>query len=284
MDDIKTPVNAAGAILQQKLAEAKSKSSNPQQLRQAAEDFESLFVYYMLRTMRKTIPKSGLLGNGMGGDLWESMFDQQLATEVARGTSLGIAEMLIQQLGNTDVAKSGQEPELQPLPAVKPFRQGPTVPYSEVLKRLQTRASDISHLEKRLAPFEDHIRQAARQHGVNPQLIKAVILAESSGNPQAVSPKGAKGLMQLMDSTAAQMGVHNPLDPAQNILGGTRYLARLLDQFDGNLELALAAYNAGPTAVKKHGGIPPYPETRRYVQKIQQYLRLLSATTVAAQL
>ena len=90
--------------------------------------------------------------------------------------------------------------------------------------------------------------------------------------------------MQLMDSTAAQMGVHNPLDPAQNILGGTRYLARLLDQFDGNLELALAAYNAGPTAVKKHGGIPPYPETQRYVQKIQKYLRLLSATTVAAQL
>ena len=284
MDDIKTPVNAAGAILQQKLAEAKSKSSNPQQLRQAAEDFESLFVYYMLRTMRKTIPKSGLLGNGMGGDLWESMFDQQLATEVARGTSLGIAEMLIQQLGNTDAANSGQEPELQPLPAVKPFRRGSIVPYSEVLKRLQSRAADISHLEKRLAPFEDHIRQAARQHGVNPHLIKAVILAESSGNPQAVSPKGAKGLMQLMDSTAAQMGVRNPLDPAQNILGGTRYLARLLDQFNGNLELALAAYNAGPTAVKKHGGIPPYPETRRYVQKIQQYLRLLSATTIAAQL
>ena len=95
-----------------------------------------------------------------------------------------------------------------------------------------------------------------------------MILQESGGRADAISPKGAKGLMQLMDSTARDLGVDDPLDPEENIRGGARFLRRLLDQWDGDLELALASYNAGSTAVVHHGGVPPYPETRSYVQNV----------------
>lgn len=113
------------------------------------------------------------------------------------------------------------------------------------------------------------IDQAAAQHHIDSTLIEAVIAAESSGNPQAVSSTGARGLMQLMPRTAQELQVQNPFDPAQNIEAGTRYLKRMIDRFD-DLSLALAAYNAGPGAVAAHGGIPPFPETQRYVERILQ--------------
>ncbi len=123
-----------------------------------------------------------------------------------------------------------------------------------------------STLETRLhATVADH----AARHALNPDLIRAVIRAESAWNPRAVSPKGAMGLMQLMPATAAAYGVVDPFDPAENIRAGVAYLRRLLDRFDGKTELALAAYNAGPEAVEKYGRtIPPYRETRSYVRKI----------------
>lgn len=127
-----------------------------------------------------------------------------------------------------------------------------------------------------LTAFEDSINQAARRHRVHPALIRAVIHVESGFQPTAVSPKGAKGLMQLMPSTAKIMGVTNILSPYQNIDGGTRWLANMYKKFKGNLKYALAAYNAGPGAVEQHRGIPPYEETRRYVTKVlrlnQEYL------------
>ncbi len=106
------------------------------------------------------------------------------------------------------------------------------------------------------------IRQAARRHGVSADLIRAVVAVESGFDPRAVSPKGARGLMQLMPATAAELNVDNVYDPAQNLDGGTRHLRGLLDRFDGDVRLALAAYNAGSEAVRRLGGVPPYPETR----------------------
>jgi Transglycosylase SLT domain len=112
------------------------------------------------------------------------------------------------------------------------------------------------------------VREAAERHDLDPALVKAVISTESSWNPYAVSPKGAMGLMQLVPATAERFGVGNPYDPAQNVEGGTAYLKSLLDRYHGDLKKSLAAYNAGPGAVDESGGVPWYPETRRYVQKV----------------
>jgi len=122
--------------------------------------------------------------------------------------------------------------------------------------------------------YQDLIRHYASSYRLEPALVKAVIKAESNYNPQAISNKGARGLMQLIPETARQMRVNDPFDPSQNIRGRSNYLRLMLDQFNGNIDLALAAYNAGPNAVQRHGGIPPFEETRTYVQRVRRYLDL----------
>ena len=122
---------------------------------------------------------------------------------------------------------------------------------------------------RRSQPFESLIAEYAAAHDVRPDLVRAVIQAESAFNPFARSIKGAMGLMQLMPATATELGVTNPYDPAENIRGGVTYLKSLLRQYSNNEELALAAYNAGPAAVKKYGAVPPYRETRDYIARIK---------------
>jgi soluble lytic murein transglycosylase-like protein len=119
--------------------------------------------------------------------------------------------------------------------------------------------------------FHNMAEEKARRHNIDPQLVKAVIKAESNWNPNAVSPKGAQGLMQLMPSTASIMGVSNPFNPEDNIDGGIRYLKYLLQKFNGNLTLALAAYNAGPKLVERIKSVPPIPETVMYVKRVINY-------------
>ena len=116
--------------------------------------------------------------------------------------------------------------------------------------------------------FDIAIKRASVQHGVSAALVKAIIAAESGFDPDAMSDKGARGLMQLMPDTARELGVDDALDPWQNIDGGTRYLGEMIERFPGELSLAVAAYNAGPEAVKKHRGVPPYEETRSYVERV----------------
>lgn len=138
---------------------------------------------------------------------------------------------------------------------------------------------EINSASKKVTPdgpmvysYRELIRQHARSYGLEEALVKAVIKAESNYNPVSTSNKGALGLMQLIPETAELMKVNDPFDPSQNIRGGSGYLRMMLDLFDGNLDLALAAYNAGPNAVQRYGGIPPYEETRTYVQRVRRYL------------
>jgi soluble lytic murein transglycosylase-like protein len=125
--------------------------------------------------------------------------------------------------------------------------------------------------EKRSDAPPDEIDRAALLYKIPAELVRAVIWAESGGDAGAVSHRGAIGLMQLMPHTAGEMYVQDPVDPAQNILGGTRYLRWLANQFNGDMILTLAAYNAGPDAVRKFGGVPPFEETRQYVRKVMNY-------------
>jgi len=138
---------------------------------------------------------------------------------------------------------------------------------------------DAVHLSDRpgqgfeLLISEDLVVDAARRHGVAPLLVRAVIRVESAGDPRAVSRKGAAGLMQLMPATATRYGVANRFDPAQNVEAGTRHLRELLDFFNQDLVLALAAYNAGEDAVLRYGRtVPPYAETRRYVARVRAWM------------
>jgi len=134
---------------------------------------------------------------------------------------------------------------------------------------LVSRSRRVSlYVPRNYAVFKKIISEAATRHGLDPDLIRAIIQIESGWIPDARSSKGAIGLMQLMPETSLNLAVSNPFDPEANIRGGTRYLSQLLERFRGNLVLTLAAYNAGPKKVEKYGGIPPYPETMRYVRDV----------------
>jgi hypothetical protein len=128
--------------------------------------------------------------------------------------------------------------------------------------------SDSKQRSVNQLPYADIIAAASRQHGVDSALIAGVIESESNFDPTAVSRAGAKGLMQLMDATARGLGVSDPMDPTQNIMGGARLLRQLLDRYGGDVSLALAAYNAGPGAVSQYNGVPPYAETQRYIPRV----------------
>ena len=122
--------------------------------------------------------------------------------------------------------------------------------------------------------YDDVISEAAKRNGLSSSLLKALIHVESYFNPRAVSKKGAMGLMQIMPENLQLLNINDPFDPWQNIMGGAAYLRALLERFSGQLPLALAAYNAGPTAVEKYNDIPPFPETQNYVQKVMRFFHL----------
>jgi len=230
--------------------------------RKACQEFESIFINKMLSSMRAAFEAEKGEEKDFGGDIFKSMMDEQLAVALARAGGIGLARLLGRSLGI--------EPELAPA-ASGPPRDFPV------------EAGIMAYERGRVGPglkaYEPAIKAAASDSGVSENLIKAVILQESGGDARAVSGKGAKGLMQLMDATAKELGVKNSFNPAENIRGGARYLAGLIKEFKGDLEMALASYNAGMGTVKKFGGIPPYKETQNYVKKVMARLDKLNTAS-----
>ncbi len=224
--------------------------SENKKLKRACQDFESIFLSHLFKTMRaSTEEEEGLLGKGMGGDLFQDMFDGEVAKKISYGRGMGLADILYRNMQRF-------------VPSIDMDVPSSTLPLDTAGRQ------EHQSMFERIQRYQGHISQASEEFGVDEALVYAVISRESSGRPETVSSAGAKGLMQLMDGTARELGVRDSMNPEQNIMGGTRYLKEMLDRFDGNLERALAAYNAGPGAVDRYNGVPPYRETINYVDRV----------------
>ena len=175
------------------------------------------------------------------------------------GTRLGELQTMVAQMNAPAT----------PAPAAAPAATAPASSFAGALAAAQTSPSAVPVSGTgATSAFDAQINAAAASNGIDPALLKGLVSQESGFNPNARSGAGAVGLTQLMPGTAAGLGVTNPLDPAQSLQGGAKYLREQLDRFGGDEKLALAAYNAGPGAVQKYGGVPPYAETQNYVTSV----------------
>ncbi|HTX18020.1 MAG TPA: transglycosylase SLT domain-containing protein [Bacteroidota bacterium] len=251
------PVSPTIAPSAKAAAHGVTDAASKARLQKAVKQFESLFVEYMLKSMRSTVPKSDMDKDDYGGDMMEGMFDMELSKHISANSNLGIGEMLYRKLTGEDLPKSTPHEDYTLPPAAVSGGHAPS-----------------ASVQQRVAGYNDSIQAAAQKFGVDSNLIKAVMASESGGMQYAESSKKAKGLMQLIDSTATDMGVQNVWNPEQNIFGGTKYLKQLLDKFQGSLPLAVASYNAGPAVVEKHGGVPAIKETKEYVNRVLNYLQV----------
>ncbi|HEX3019170.1 MAG TPA: transglycosylase SLT domain-containing protein [Chitinispirillaceae bacterium] len=235
---------------------------SPEQLKKVAQDFESLFSSMMLRAMRKTVGENPLIPMGMGEKIYTEMLDDEYAKMLSTRSSLGLSDLVFKELMRSQNDQYSLD-QLKNLGTRDfPMIDRSFTPTANPLKN--DFYSGISRTKK----WDSIISQKAEKYGVDKDLVCAVIAQESGGNPYAISRAGAKGLMQLMDQTASELGISHPFNPSENIEGGVKYLREMLDQFGGDEKLALASYNAGPAAVKKYKGIPPYPETVGYVDSV----------------
>lgn len=252
-------------------------------LKKACREFEAIFISYILKSMRKATQKSDLFGGGFGSDIYQQIFDEKLAGTMSESGQLNIGDLLYSRYA--PLIANQQEPTREPatriVPRPEPQRIHPQadatkafIPAPERPDAMKRNLTSMSSIDRLISRFDNIINEAARKFGIKSSLIKALIRQESAGNPKAISDKGAKGLMQLMDSTAAMVGVTDPFNPAQNIMGGARYLSQLIKRFGGDLVKAIASYNAGPGAVEKYNGIPPYPETRKYVRNVMSSMMI----------
>jgi soluble lytic murein transglycosylase-like protein len=197
--------------------------------------------------------------------------------------SIAVAVARVNEIEAMLAQASGAQPATQPAAATS---------FRDQLQQAGGAGLDLSQTGGVTAPdasggpvdgqFSEQINAAARQYGIDPALLKGLIRQESNFNPNARSAAGAAGLCQLMPGTAAALGCSNPLDPAQAIDAGARYLRQQLDAFGGDPRKALAAYNAGPGAVKRYGGVPPYGETQNYVRSVMAFADQYRRQTPAA--
>ncbi len=243
------------------LQPADLQKAQSQKAKDAAKAFESLFTSMMVKSMRNAIPQGNdeFLPTSFGEKMYTEMLDEQYSGMISKNGNLGLADLILKQIGNT----KDQSSYLSMLKGLK------TEPWSLDKAFIPSKTGSVGAVQHSMDQWQPIIKEASEKYGVDPSLITAVIAQESGGNPIAVSNRGAKGLMQLMDSTAQDLGVKQVFHPRDNVLGGTKYLRQLLDKYNQNESLALASYNAGPAAVDKYNGVPPYPETQQYVDSVK---------------
>ncbi|MDX9790831.1 MAG: transglycosylase SLT domain-containing protein [Candidatus Kapaibacterium sp.] len=248
--------------------------------------FEAMFVNMLLKEMKSSLNNEQ--DSEFGGPLLEytdMLFAEQISNQ---GKGIGIAEKVYEfltgeELPSQRIIQNSYQADTD-IHSIRPTRGiNPTDLMNKndyiSAKKVNDSPSLISgnfmnRVKDRIEIYETIINEASDKYGIPSELIKAVITAESAGRNIAKSKVGAKGLMQLMDATAKELGVTDSFDPLQNINGGTLYLRRMLDKFNNDRNLALAAYNAGPGNVEKYGGIPPFKETENYIIKVNKYLNL----------
>lgn len=276
--DIKTKLQSYDYSKVPQLPDVKKNSLSSEekkQIEKAAREFESMFTYLIFKGMRKAM-LSGLVeneeSNDFGGDILNDLSLMEVSNQLSKfGLGTGIANIIYEEL-------TGEKLMHLEVVAPKKITQRKQVKLVENRTAgnfsLQYNPNKFSSIVDRLSQYNSIIEDVANRHNLSASLLKSVIAVESAGNPTAVSRAGAKGLMQLIDSTAKYVGVKNIFDPKENIEGGAKYLREMLETFDGNLELALAAYNAGPGNVLKYNGIPPFKETQTYIAKVKRYLSL----------
>ncbi len=210
-------------------------------------------------------PVTGELGSYFEGDRIDI-----ISSEPVKVVEISKCVILIERSGNFETMECNNK-----MPTVVFNGPGALSKY-KIVRRGHNDSSILSH--KFITDYDKDIMTVSAKHDVDPYLVKAVIKAESNFDPGAVSPKNAQGIMQLIPETASDYGVDNPFDAKENMDGGVEYLSDLLNYFDGDLKLSLAAYNAGKGAVIKHGfSIPPYPETTEYITKVLGYYKILKS-------
>ncbi|MDR0307100.1 MAG: transglycosylase SLT domain-containing protein [Chitinispirillales bacterium] len=262
-----------------KAASATSQEAS-RKARMVAQEFEAMFTSMMLKSMRKNIPEGSFIKTGMGEKIFTEMLDDEYSKMMASKGSMGLADLIFKEIERSEGRGLPSTKDLKGVPLwAMEKRSGNT---ADTPPRGISDRDSTSLLNRVSGRWESLIAEISERHGVDKNLVTAVIACESAGNPNAISNKGAKGLMQLMDGTAKEMGVKYSFSPAENINGGVKYLKNMLTMFDGDERLALASYNAGPGAVRKHGGIPPFKETQEYVNNVLKLKNKAATADTAA--
>jgi Rod binding domain-containing protein len=247
--------------------------SEKAKLAEAAKGFESLFLNMIMKNMKEAMLEEKDEDFTFGADTLGSYSDMLLSDQIANGaTGIGLAEKIYESMtGEKLERKIRPQPEIINLPTGEKGNDIRLMPDFRAMSPIPVKGN----MWERVSTYDDIVRQASDKYDVPDNLIKSIIAAESAGKANAVSSAGAKGLMQLMDGTASYLGVANSFDPEENIMGGTLYISKMLERYDGNIPMALAAYNAGPGNVDKYDGIPPFNETKAYVKRVLSYMENL---------